>query len=151
MLTLTIMDFDTLKGTTDGRFADFYGERGVLAALTAEGRVVGLAAVEFGGGTVTSKPCAEPSCDVVRRGEVVPKPSCGGVVITKLRAEPPYDALECRRFFIRSLVLKLLANRTVIRTRFCDGLLAEIGFEDDGSGGMACSAEKVVFKKICEA
>ncbi|MDR3294068.1 MAG: hypothetical protein LBT20_08220 [Clostridiales bacterium] len=122
MLTLTIMDFDALTGGTDGRFSDFYGERGVFAALTAGERVVGLAAVEF----------------------------TDGVIITKLRAEPPYDVTECRRFFIRSLVLKLLANRAPIRTRFCDELLAEIGFEDDGSGGMTCLAEKVVFKKICE-
>jgi hypothetical protein len=68
--------------------------------------------------------------------------------IKKLSLKKGFDGADIRRFFVRSLVFKLLDGEKWIYSDFQDALLDEIGFLPFENGAR-CRSDSVVFKKMC--
>jgi hypothetical protein len=104
-------------------FPEFIGAEGAIVILLFNGGTVGAAQVVFG---------KYP-------------------LIKKLALSDGFGGEDIRRFFIRSLVLKLTGATGEcgwIYSAVSDPLFAEIGFLPS-ENGLRCRADRVNFKKMC--
>ncbi|MDR1939341.1 MAG: hypothetical protein LBQ40_00910 [Clostridiales bacterium] len=118
MLTLKIIN--QYDDNLPAEFGEFFEAGGAVAALTDGEKTVGMAQVVFE----------------------------GGAVLRRLKILPSYDYADCRRFFVRALVLALKEGVEYIYSEFDDAMLGEIGFCKT-EGGMSCRSADIVFKKMC--
>ncbi|MDR2090670.1 MAG: hypothetical protein LBP62_03350 [Clostridiales bacterium] len=110
-------------------FPEFFGADGAVAALFSDGELAGAANVVFDYSGKGGKD--------IRR-------------IKKLSLKERFRGADTRRFFVRSLVLKLLDGEKWIYSDFTDPLLEEIGFAPFGDG-MRCRSDSVRFRRMCES
>jgi hypothetical protein len=164
-------DEDLLKD-----FPEFVGADGAVVALFFDGKPVGAAQIVFerseSGGLEEIRPesvaeeiraenGAESGVEKIRSGsgfgsdlERIRSDFKGKGPkelrrIKKLSLKEGFDGSDIRRFFVRSLVFKLLDGEKWIYSDFKDALLEEIGFSSF-ENGLRCRSDLVVFKKMCE-
>jgi hypothetical protein len=145
-------------------FPEFVGADGAVVALFFDGTPVGAAQVVFERGIdlneIMSENGAEKDSEIVKfesglesglneiQSDFSKKEPKELRRVKKMSLKKGFDALDIRRFFIRSLVFKLLDGNKWIYSDFKDALLEEIGFLPFGDG-LRCRSDSVVFKKMC--
>lgn len=119
---LELIPVDLFDASAVSGFSDFFKRDGAAAALIEDGVKIGLCRITF---------------------------LKDGALIREAAYKDGFDGDEYRRFFLRSVVLKLFKGGGVISSAFKDSMLTEMGFYDDGLG-MKCAASSVKFPKMCE-